>query len=275
MAASRIGQTKMLDKVRHVLSSRQFSEQQIEKVIPRLHENLVAQPKYLTDILDCWYTLMTHHPDFTGQTGIEMIPVVAKPPKSSPLHDSGLDINKILADIEPDLLNLCPKKVFERFAKLEDIRLIRNSSEHWAALFNAPRGTYMQEWKEILKKIYYIENNIVDMLFDKREQKEMIIHPIMRNCAVLETDFNKIRVRYLFAERSGYKSLSHMFNVQTALNKPTIGDLLLSNTDNYLRKFSPFCSREEYEVFSDMIQHKKIDDDDADLVAQLADLNTT
>lgn len=275
MAFSRRFPSSLISKVKDVLLERHFTEQQVEKILPTLHEKMIERPEHLVEIIDTWNSVMTRHPspiEFKPTDG--MIAGVGKPPRKSFLAKIDVDMTNILADIEPKLLLLHPDKVVERYNKIESLGIARTNGEHWNILFNAPRGFYLQDWKEILKKVYYIQNNVIDFLHDKKEQKDIITHPIARNAAVIEAEFDHIRTRYLFAHRSGYNALSYMFPVQTALDKPSLNELILSKDKTYLSKFAPFCSIEEYSAFSDLIKNQNIDEDDADIVERLAELNT-
>lgn len=276
MVRNRIISPNLLSKVKNVLTERHFNEQQINKVIPRLDEELIKEPVYLEEIVDTWFNIMCSHPDPNNIMSKEdsKIMAVPKPPKDSFFSQVDIDMTNILSNIEPDLLRMKPEKVIERHQKIGHLRIAQTHLDHWRILFHSARGFYLQDWREVLKKIYYLEQNVLDLLYDKKEQKEMTVHPITRSAAILESDFDHIRTRYLFAERSGYSSLSHLFPVQTALNKPTLADLILSSNKQYLNTFAPYCSMEEYYTFSNLIKNETIDESDAEIVERLAELNT-
>lgn len=262
------GRFKLLERV---LLDRYFTEPQIGRIVPRLHKNYYQEPECLGEVIDTWNSIMNSASFNTMEQ--DCIPRVAKPPKNSIIGNLKLDMNSILADVEPDLLLLDPKKLISRHKKIAGLNITKNMAEVWLILFNAPRGFYLQDWTELTKKIYYIEHNVIDFLYEKKEQKTMDVHPIVKSAAVTEADFDHIRTRFLFASRSGYKTLSHMFKVQTALEQPTLTDIILADNKTFLKKFAPFCSIEEYASFSNLIKECDIDEDDAYIFEKLAEVN--
>lgn len=265
-----------MEGVREVLASRFFTESQIKKVIPRLHEEHIKEPKYIGEIVDCWNDLMSNglsefkDPELSDR----YTPQVAHPPKRSFISNCGFDMNTVLADIEPDLLLLDPTKLLTRHRRVQGLGICNTASDLWTILYNAPRGFYLQDWIELSKKIYYIEHYLIDFLYDKKEQKSLTTHPLVKSAASVEINFDQIRTRYLFAHRSGYHTLSHLYDVQMALEKPNLGDILLADNKSYLSKFTPFCSEEEYNSFSNLIKNYDFDEDDAKLFDNLAELDS-
>lgn len=267
---------RVLDSIRKVLATRHFNSDQIEKVIPSLGEELLRRPECLAEVVDTWNILMGRNINDPSQMHYptESVPALARPPKSSILDKSfDIDMTHILADVEPSLLRLDPKKLIQRHTRVKGLGLTHNLGEDWLLLFNSAQGFYLQEWVHLTKKIYYIESNVLALLYDKKELKEMTVHPLVKAAKAVELDFNVIRLRYLFAHRSGFRSLSHLFNVQTAQNRPSLKELLLSSNNSYLDIFAPYCSLEEYRCFSDLVRNYELDEDDAEIYQGLAELN--
>lgn len=262
---------KLLSTARNALASRYFNPDQIDKILPNLDEELLRQPECLNEIIDTWNVLMSSADP--SRLSKNSTPAVARPPASSIMRDMDVDMTYILADVEPNLLRLDPQKLIQRHNRILGLGIARNSGENWAILLNAPCGFYLQDWVQLSKKLYYIEQNVLNFLYDKKELKEMNVHPLVKAAKCIECEFDLIRLRYLFAYRSGYKSLSHMFRVQTALTTPGLKELILSDTKSYMKKFAPFCSYDEYNSFSDLIKNYELDEDDADLITDLAELN--
>mgnify|MGYP000941528265 CR=1 FL=1 len=262
--------SRLLASVRNVLAEKLFSDHQIEKIIPRLDERYLEKPAYLSEIVDTWNELMSNR-EVTSQ---DFTMALATPPKNSPLSRRDVNINTILGDIEPDLLLLEPSKLIRRHTRLQKLNIAHNLGENWMLLFNAPRGFYLQDWTELMKKIYYIEQNVVNLLYDKKEQKSMDVHPLVKSASAVELDFDHIRTRYLFALRSGYTALSHMYKIQTALDRPGLKNILCSDDRSYLEEFTPFCTLEEYSAFSDLIKNQEIEVDDAEVIEKLAELDS-
>lgn len=263
----------LLSKIREVLSQKFFNEHQIEKIIPRLQGEILENPEHLTEIVNTWNILM-------GTSGMRLenedprrTPAMSAPPSKMSVGATKINMNTILADVEPDLLLLDPKKLIARHNRIKGLGIAKNLNEEWLLLFNAPRGFYLQDWVELSKKIYYVEHKLIDFLFDKKEQKSMLVHPIVRCAAISEIEFDHIRTRYLFALRSGYAALSHMYSVQMALDRPGLRELVLTDNQAFLEKFAPFCSEDEYSAFSNLIKSTSIDEDDAEVFEKLADLN--
>lgn len=270
-------QTKpALNAVRSILTMRSFSDNQIEKLIPHLHEEHKRRPESLGEIIDCWNRIMGKAVILDGmepELNVANLPVVSYPPKKSVVGKRKLNMCTILAEVEPKLLLLSPDKLVQRHQNIGGLGIINNRSEHWIALFNSPRGFYLQDWIELTKKILYIDGKVIDLLYDKREQREMDVHPIVGSAAVTEVNFDHIRARYLFAARSGYVSLSHLRKVQTARNRPSLKDMILADDETYLHKFAPFCSVEEFSCFSNLIKNHELDESDAEIYTKLAELD--
>lgn len=272
--------SKLISRVKEVLLDRMFSENQINKLIPKLNDNYINEPHSLAQIIDTWNIIMSsssHDVRIVEQRlKTNVVPTVAKPPTKSKFASSykDIDMTTILAEVEPSLLLFDPEKLVLRHNKVLDLRHSNNLGEHWMLLFNAPRGYYLQDWSDLTKKIYYIEHNLIDLIYDKKEVKEMEVHPITKSASIVEADFNHIRTRYLFALRSGYKSLSHLYSVQMASTRPVLNDIIMTDNATFLKKFSPFCSLEEYSAFSNLIKNNDYDADDAEIFEKLAELNS-
>lgn len=256
-----------------MLVERFFTEQQIDKVIPRLSQEFYNEPKYLAEIVDTWNIIMnTADPQSADYANPNHIPPMASAPPNSLMGLEKVNTATILADIEPDLLLIDPKKLFVRHKKVLSLGIVQNKGQEWTLLYNAPRGFFLQDWYDLMKKVFYIEHNIIDFLYDKKEQKTMEVHPLLKSAASVEIDFDHIRTRYLFALRCGYKSLSHMYEVQMALDRPTLRDLVLVDNKSFMSKFAPYCSLEEYSTFSDLIKNTEVDEDDKEIFEKFAEL---
>ncbi|CAA3006400.1 Hypothetical predicted protein [Olea europaea subsp. europaea] len=268
--------SKVFEPIRRVLSERAFTDFQIERVLPKLHEEYRRRPEMLGEIVDTWNRIMGQSLPPSGEylEVLETIPATASAPKNSPLSRQAIDMCTMLSEVEPTLLMLDPKKLERRHNNIQGLGLTRNSAERWAILFNAPRGFYLQDWKELTRKVYYIEHKVLDLLYDKKEQREMETHPLVRSAASVEADFDHIRTRYLFASRAGFRELSHMYNVQTVTTRLSLKDLILSDDANFLEKFSPYCSDEEYSSFANLIKNHELDEEDCDVCNLLADLDS-
>lgn len=254
-----------------------FTEQQIDKVLARLPKSALDDHQLLAETIDTWNRIVGRAlvpKDFAvkDQDLSDEVPALAYPPKNSLLTKLGFNLNNVLADIEPDLLLFRPEKLVNRHKDIMSLDIIVNQKDLWSVLFNAPRGFFLQNWADLIKKIYYIDHKVIDLLYDKKELKTLETHPIVRSAAVTEVDFDHIRTRYLFAIRSGYLALSHMYQVQSAAKKPTLRDLLLADNSSFMNTFSPFCTTEEYECFANLIKKNRLDEDDAKVFEQLADL---
>lgn len=272
--------SKLLNGVREVLTDRMFTNEQIENILPRLARQHFEQPKTLAKIIDTWNIIMgtasTQTMDGSDKFSDDSrTPMTASPSKSSLLGNymKSVDMRTVLGNIEPDLLLFDPDKLRLRHQKVQGLGFAKDLGEYWLLVYNAPRGFYLQDWLELSKKLYYIEHYLIDFLYDKKEVKEMKVHPIIKSASIVEAQFDHIRTRYLFAQRCGYKALSHLYSVQVALERPKLSDLVTSDIDTFLRKFAPFCSLDEYKTFADLIKNYDHDEDDAQIFEKLAELN--
>ena len=269
-----------LETVRNVLLDRSFTPKQIENIIPTLDPGYLKEPSCLAEIIDCWNTIMSQSLTKPGGqasfvAGNKRIPTVAAPPeKSHSDRTVTLDMNSILADIEPRLLRFDPEKLIRRHENIKGLGVIQNMSEHWLILSRSPLGFYLQEWTELTRKLMYIDHKILDLLNTKKELKEMQSHPIIRQCRVLEADYDLIRTRYLFASRVGYLELPHMYKIEISAVRPNMMDLVLSDDRTFMNKFAPHCSLEEYRSFAKLIKLREVDSDDSDIFNEMAELET-
>lgn len=268
---------KTLDTIRTILIDRSFNEAQIKKIIPSLGPGYAKEPHLLSDVIDCWNIIMRtakRRTDSDNMQDHRLIPAVAAPSSASLTAKYKVNMNTILADVEPKLLQFKPDNLIRRHEQVQGLGVIKNMNEQWIALYNAPRGFYLQEWSDLTKKVMYVTNNLLDLLYEKKEMKEMQTHPLVKSAAIVEKDFDHIRTRYLFASRVGFKELSQMYKVSTAKSKLTLSDLVLANNNTFLRNFAPHCTTEEYNCFAMLINQHDIDEDDADIYEDLAELES-
>lgn len=264
------------DGVRKILKERLFNERQIENILPHLQDEYIQKPDYLREIIDTWNLVMSKQAgpkghDHRGIAG--QVPAVAKPSESFPLKGTKIDMNKILGDLEPRLLLLHPQKLIERQAKINELGVTHSINDHWLLLMHAPRGFYLQQWSELMRKFLYIQDNVLDFLFEQKKQREMTYHPLLKNAAVTEVDIDHIRTRYLFAHRCGYVPLANMYPIKIAREDPTLKELILDSDKEYLTTFAPFCSLEEYSSFANLIKNYEIDEEDIEVVNKLVELH--
>lgn len=264
----------MFAGARAVLAERFFTDTQINRLLPKLNKNFLESPNFLAEIVDTWNIMMSSSGILEGPSETRVnpngIPPLATPPRSSPFAKLKINMNMILAEVEPGLLNVKPEMVLNRRSRIDNLLLTNNMHDNWAILFNAPRGFYLQEWQELAKKVFYIDQKVIPYIYDKKQRKNMLTHPLVKAAAITETNFDHIRTRYLFTSRSGFKSLSHMHEVKSHAEQPGLREMILSDDATYLKTFAPYCSSEEYIAFSNLIKNHDIDEDDAELFEELA-----
>lgn len=258
----------------NVLKERFFTEPQINKILHSL-KGKIEDPRHVAETIDTWNRVMgsqsySFYSNHNNNANVESIPPTAAPPRNSPLNHKNININTILADIEPRLIQMHPDMVWNRKTRIDKLAFANNSNDFWQILFNAPTGFFLQEWQELAKKVFYVDRKVIPYLFDKKQRKEMITHPIVKAAAISETNFDHIRTRYLFAQRSGYKTISGLIKVKSHEEMPSIKDMILSDNMTYLRIFAPYCSFEEYSAFSNLMKNHDLDEDDAEIFEELA-----
>lgn len=266
---------RSLDLIRNILLERSFNNSQIEKVLPTLDPRYAREPNLLADTIDCWNQIMSTAklaPNEDSEKPLNCIPNVAAPPGNCPISRFGTNMTNILADVEPALLRMTPKTLVQRNEQIKGLGIIKNTSEHWLVLYNAPRGFYLQGWADLAKKIMYVDHNLTDLLYTRKDLKEMSVHPLVRSAKIVEQDFDFIRTRYLFASRVGFKELTQFYEIGNANTRINIGDIVLSDDERYLKLFAPHCSMEEYKSFAKLIATQDVDQDDAEIYEQMAEL---
>jgi len=267
----------MANRLREILLSRAFTSAQVNKILPTLGRGYAGQPDLLAETIDCWNTLMAsgHSPRQHNLYVTSSVPKVASPPSDSLLKKLyNADMNSILADVEPQLLQFEPKKLLQRHQQIAGLGLVKNMNEHWLLLFNSPRGFYLQDWEDLSKKVMYITNEILDLLYEKKEMKEMQVHPLVKSAACVELEYDHIRTRYLFAERVGFKDLAQLYDVTDSKSRLDLSSLLLSDDVTFMKKFAPYCKMEEYICFKKLVKQVGVRDDDSDLYEEMAELQS-
>lgn len=259
--------------VTKVLVSRGFLANQIDILLPRLHPSLTTQPKLLGQVIDAWNNEMTSL-TVKGETFDKpFITATASAPNSLDLGFK-IDMNMILAEREPNLLNIRPDMIGVRKEKILNLGLVYNVGELWKLLYFAPAGFFLQDWTELTKKFFYVEHNILTWLYDKHERKALSCHPMVSNALVSEKSFDHIRARFLFAQRTGYKALVNNLKVELSGDLIGLRELILEDNESFIRKIAPNVTLEEYNCLVDLIKNspERESDDDAKIYEQLAEL---
>ena len=270
-----VGGTKDITRV---LTSRGFLSNQIDMLLPRLHPELFSRPKMLGEVIDAWnreMTSLTSHEE-VKDVDRPYITATANAPNNLDL-DFKINMNMILAEREPNLLNIHPNRISTRKERILSLGIVHSIGEMWKLLYFAPAGFFLQDWTELTKKFYYIEHNILNWLYDKHSRKMLKCHPMISNALVSEKPFDHIRTRFLFAQRTGYKTLVNQLKVETSTNLIGLRELILENNEYYLQKIAPDVTMEEYNCFQDLIKNSPHSEssDDAKIYEELAELENT
>lgn len=156
---------------------------------------------------------------------------------------------------EPRLLLVKPEYIFQRMEQIKSLDLVRGKNDLWTLFLKAPSGYYLQDWKEFLRKYYYITYKILPWL--QPSVKADALNPLFVCPPVIELSFNIIKTRFLFAQRTGFQA-SGVTN-QSPVNMYT---LFLIPVNEFLKIYSPFCSLEEFNALEKLHSYSAGEEDD-------------
>ena len=141
---------------------------------------------------------------------------------------------------DPRLMLVESNFLHERMSALQSLDLVSGSKDLWKLFITSPGGYYMQDWKDFLRKYYYITFKILPWI-DLDESKNKTSNPLMKYPQVIELPYNTIKTRLLFVQRAGSKTIGNVN--ENVLN---LKNLLLTTTRQFLRIFAPNVTEEEY-----------------------------
>lgn len=260
MAIKRYENNDKMKKIFNMLSAYDYTEKQINAIFESIGQYIVDEPKLndkaIRDCIDCWANNM--HPPKLKPNQLDKFNL-----EDIDYH-MAIDLNTVLSEIEPKLLLMTPESIETRTGKIMDLGIILSSKDLWRIFVYAPRGYYLQNWNDLLKKYYYLNFIVLEWLFDKKQKENLYLHPLVRNSKILELDFGHIKGRYLFARRTGFKTVSIVNTLKSVSNekKVDLSDLMLTSVDEYLQLIAPKCTDEEYRVFEQIVNEKEDDDEE-------------
>ncbi|XP_054161540.1 uncharacterized protein LOC128959573 [Oppia nitens] len=260
---SQFSQLKSHSKIQSVVSllnQYNFNDHQIDAIIQSIGK-YIAEDKQLNhvvikDTIDCWRsklrppTLRTNQLDKVNAEDIDF--------------DMSVDFNHVVSKIEPKLLLMNANAIDFRYDNLLNIGIMGGNRDMWRVFVYAPNGYYLQDWTEFLKKFHYLNHQILVWLLDKKDVNNLHPHPIVRNSKVMELSFEEIKTRYLFAYRTGLKSVTTnklLTNIKES-NKVDLRALMLTPIEKFLKIIAPNCTPEEYFALQTLISENPIEEDE-------------
>ncbi|KAI2811246.1 ATP-dependent RNA helicase ddx51 [Blomia tropicalis] len=153
---------------------------------------------------------------------------------------------------EPRLLLLDGDSVQERIEQLKSLDLVRGSNDVWKLFLASPTGYFLQDWSELLKKYYYITFKVLPWL--EPEIKTTFVNPLVLNPKVIELEYNVIKTRFLFAQRTGFQL--HKQEI------PNLNTLFLVPISEYIKIYAPYCTVEEFNALEKVNVHSIGEEDD-------------
>ena len=239
LASTELQQTKL------ILEKNGFSENQTETLLTNLSEYMHKDsPQLVNSSLQCWRKHL-------------------RPKKGDILKNDELFYDVFLTN-EPRLLLLKSDFILQRIDMLKSLDLVRGNNDLWTLFLKAPSGYYLQDWKEFLRKYYYITYKILPWL--ESEIENDAINPILKCPAVIELTFNVIKTRFIFAQRTGNKGSSCQNERQVNLNT-----LLKCPIKEFLEMYSPLVTAEEFLALEKLNASSAGEEDDK-LFEDLVDL---
>src|SRR5699024_3339209 len=120
----------------------------------------------------------------------------------------------------------------------------------------APAGYYLQDWNEFLRKYYYLTYKVLPWLEPKIAHDA--VNPLLKCPPVMEHTFNTIKTRFIFVQRTGFKSSLGGKNPRQV----NLKTLIMCPVNEFLYKFSPHCTLEEYNALEKLNAHSTGEEDD-------------
>ena len=179
-------------------------------------------------------------------------------------YDMSVDFNHVISRIEPKLLLINANAILYRINNIKQLSIIGGSRDLWRVFVYAPNGYYLQSWTDFLKKYHYLNFRVLDWLLDKKDKDKLHPHPLIRNARVMQLPFDTIRCRYLFAKRTGLKTvgISNKLSKREEISKIDLKALLLTSIELYLKLIAPNCSSEEYLALEALLNEMPTEEDE-------------
>jgi len=239
--------------VRKVLKHHAFDDEHISNIVERFRDsNLHLSPakvESIHSVIEFWNENL--------KPVRQNLPIKV----DSEYDYTKMTVNQVLSQVEPDLLLINPEAMSKRIEELKVVGFLSGNSDLWRVFVSAPRGYFLQDWSEFLRKFYYIEHRVMPWMVDKKDKHLITTHPLIKFPKVFECSYDHIKARHLFAHRTGMKAISVSNKLESKSSLINIGRLMLSNNYDYLQYVAPDCTQEEYLVFEQHIADTEDEDD--------------
>ena len=251
-------------RIASLLKQHDFDSRQISLIIRDFRENNVIyeiDPKIITEAFLFWNENLV-------------------PPKKHSLvsYTPGEEytLQDILSRECPRLLLVDPEHMAKRVKALKTIGFLSGKNDLWTCFAYASRAYFLQDWRDFCQKYFYIQHRVLEFLIDKKKDPFPTPHPLVKACKVFEMSYTNIKARFEFLIKTGFKTPAAALR---ATGQPLSLDLdliFLSDMDQFLKKYAPGVSEEEFNVFEKMIEENP-DDEDKILIeiCQLNDISTS
>jgi hypothetical protein len=261
-----------IEKIVSMLSEYDLSEKQINSIIKRIGNYLVNENQLnanvIRETIDCWKTSVKPPKLRANQLDKIMAEDID--------YDMTVDFNTVVSKIEPQLLLMNSNAITQRINYIKDLGITGGSRDLWRVFVYAPKAYYMQSWTDFLKKYHYLNYRVLEWLLDKKDKNNLHPHPLIRNAKVMELPFDTIRCRYLFAQRTGLKTVSvvnKLSNIEN-IKKIDLRALMLTPIDKYLKLIAPNCTIEEYNAFETLLNEREPEEDEQ-IIEDIVELTFT
>lgn len=77
-----------------------------------------------------------------------------------------INVNSVLTQ-HPELILINVKEMDARVKKLKELGMFTGTRDIFRVFAIAPKGFFLQDWQDVLKKFYYIQYRIINWLIDK------------------------------------------------------------------------------------------------------------
>lgn len=197
-----------------VLLDSGFTEKQANQIVQNLDPFLNSNsPDIINRTLICWKKNIL--------------------PNKGDFEENISTFNDVFYQKESRLLLVDKDYITKRINALNTLDLIRGKNDLWQVFHKAPVGYFFQDWNDFLKKYYYFTFKVLP-LFGKKKSD---IHPLVQYPLTMEQSYNIIKTRLIFVQRTGFIGNENDINLNT---------LILSSIEEFISKYAPNCSREEY-----------------------------
>ncbi|XP_074599426.1 uncharacterized protein LOC141853836 [Brevipalpus obovatus] len=176
-------------------------------------------------------------------------------------------INKTLMR-NMDLLCVDLDAMEKRFQNLDKLGFLY-SRPLMRVFHEAPRGWFLQDWTEFMKKFGYFQHRIMAWFTKKEDDRWPEPHPLTLHPTIIEKPYHHLKTRMEFVKGIGMTPYD-LDGGQTLNLDHAVKKLLILDNEQFLRRLAPAVRLEEYNYLEETIIEEM--DQEDELLQEMVDL---